>query len=288
MIYLALSILISSLLFVIFKLFDRFQVNTSHAIVVNYFVAHICGMLAYSGNLKHIEIPSQGWFGGAVFLGLLFILVFNIMALTSQRNGLSVASVAGKMSVVVPVAFAVVVYKERLGSIKIMGIVLALIAVYLTSMKNKRGVSIQRKTLWLPFLLFFGSGVIDTAIKYFETRYVAEGDVPIFSATIFAFAACMGMLFILKEVIRKRFHFEWKSMLGGIVLGVPNYFSIYYLLKALQAEGLESSTLFTINNVAIVMLTTLFGLFFFEERLLKKNWLGIGIAVVAIILVSYR
>ena len=287
MIYLALSILISSLLFVIFKLFERFKLNTLHAIIINYVVAHIAGMLDYRGGLTYETVLGQDWFTGAIFLGVLFIAVFNIMALTSQRNGLSVASVAGKMSVVIPVVFAVLVYKESLGWVKILGILLALVAVYLASMRSEKGVHIRRSTLLLPFILFLSSGIIDTSIKYFETRFVADGDVPIFSATIFGFAAIAGIIIMIVQVFQRKFRFHWKNILGGIALGIPNYYSIYYLLKALQVEGLESSTLFTINNVAIVMLTTLFGLLFFKERLIAKNWIGIVIAIISIILVSY-
>ena len=66
---------------------------------------------------------------------------------------------------------------------------------------------------------------------------------------------------------------------------MPNYFSIVYLLKALSTDGMESSTAFTLNNVGIVILSTLFGLFIFKEKLIWKNWLGIVIAIVSILLV---
>ena len=58
------------------------------------------------------------------------------------------------------------------------------------------------------------------------------------------------------------------------------------LLKALQFEGFESSTIFTVNNVAIVMLSTLIGLSFFKEKLIAKNWIGIGLAIISIALVT--
>ena len=77
------------------------------------------------------------------------------------------------------------------------------------------------------------------------------------------------------------------KILGGIILGIPNYFSIVYLLKALGTDGIESSTAFTVNNVGIVVLSTLLGLFLFHERLSLKNWLGIFTAVLSVYLVFY-
>lgn len=286
MIYLLLSIIISSSLFVVFKLFELFKIDVLQAIVVNYLVAFCIGYSLSNINISLQEIPNQSWFLGALFLGILFILVFNIMGLTAQQNGVSVASVAGKMSVVVPVLFGVFFYKESVGFVKITGIVLALVAVYLTSTKEKTK-SVEKQYLVYPILLFLGSGIIDTFIKYVETNYVQDGGVPIFSATIFIFAFAFGILLILSKKIISNVKLAWKNVVGGIVLGIPNYFSIDFLLRALKTDGLESSTLFTINNVSIVLLTTIFGLLIFKEKLLPKNWIGIVMAVISIFLVVY-
>lgn len=284
MIYLVFSILISSFLFVIFKLFEVYKINTLQAIVTNYMVAFCIGILISDVKISIVKIPSQPWFFGAFLLGILFISVFNIMALTAQKNGLSVASVAGKMSVIVPVVFGVFMYDESLNFLKIFGILLALFAVYLTSVKEKS--FINKGYLLYPILLFIGSGFIDTGIKFVETTYVPKGGVPLFSATIFLFAFVFGVVILIFKAIKKEFSFSFKNIVGGIVLGIPNYFSIDFLLRALQTEGLESSTLFTINNVSIVLLTTLFGLFFFKEKLIAKNWIGIFIAITSIVLMS--
>ena len=285
MFYLLISICISSFLFVIFKLFDVLKVNTFQAIVVNYFVAAVLGFYLSNNSVSFQEIPNQPWFIGAFLLGIMFILVFNIMALTSQKNGLSVASVSSKMSVVIAIVFGVWYYEESLGFIKLLGILLALIAVYLTSVKEKKETTVKQVSLLFPILLFFGSGAIDTSLKFIETRFVEEGGVPLFSATIFGCAFILGMIILLYQIIRGAFRLEFKNILGGILLGVPNYFSIVYLLKALSTDGMESSTAFTLNNVGIVILSTLFGLFIFKEKLIWKNWLGIVIAIVSILLV---
>ncbi len=285
MIYLILSILASTAIFVIFKLFNRFKINTLQAIVVNYITASIFGILSYDSKINTSEILDSNWFYGAIFLGFLFISVFNLMALTAQRNGLSVASVAGKMSVIIPVIFGLYAYNESLGFQKLIGIILALFAVYLTAVKAKSSIS-TRQGLLLPFLLFLGSGVIDASIKYFETAYVPENGIPIFSATIFACAGSIGFLILIYKALNKSFKFEIKNVFGGVILGAINYYSIIYLLKALQYEGFESSTLFTVNNVAIVMVSTLFGLFLFKESISKKNWIGISLAIVSILLVT--
>lgn len=286
MIYLLLSVLASSVIFVIFKLFQRFEVNTMQAIVINYFFACLVGFFGFMQETEISLIPTKLWFPGTLILGALFIIVFNLAAITTQRSGLSVVAVATKMSVAIPVIFGVILYDESTGILKVTGIILALIAVYLSSIKTREGIAIKTKNLVFPLLVFLGSGIIDTMIKYLETTYVAKDDVALFSTTIFAIAGIIGISILIGQAALGKLRVTGKNILGGIILGVPNYFSIYFLVLALRSEGFESSTVFTINNVAIVLVSTLLGIVLFKERLLRKNWIGIILAIISILLVA--
>tara|TARA_B110000091_G_scaffold66125_1_gene72774 strand:+ start:635 stop:1498 length:864 start_codon:yes stop_codon:yes gene_type:complete len=286
LIYLLLSILASTIIFIIFKLFEKFNINILQAIVVNYCIAFTTGILAYKGTITISQLPNLDWFYYTLVLGALFIIVFNLMAITTQRSGLSVVAVATKMSVVIPVLFGLLYYNENLGAIKLFGIGIALIAVYLTSNKSDQRTVINGKLIVLPILVFVGSGIIDTSIKFLEDAYVANNDVPLFSAIIFLAAAIIGFIIIIIQVMSGNFKFEFKNVIAGICLGVPNYFSIYFLVKTLRSDILESSGIFAINNVSIVTLSTFAGIFIFKEKLIKKNWIGIGLAILSIILIS--
>ena len=178
MIYLFLSVFFSTSIFVIFKLYHRFKIDNLKAIMVNYLVAFVLGFLFSEKQVPLETVVSKEWLPGALSLGFLFIVVFVLMAKTSQINGLSVASVAGKMSVVIPIIFGVLVYQESLSLLKVFGILLALTSVNLVSVK-KESLSFKESFL-LPLLLFLGSGVIDTTIKFVEVNYVPESEVSVF------------------------------------------------------------------------------------------------------------
>ncbi|MEJ1222170.1 DMT family transporter [Sediminicola sp. 1XM1-17] len=285
MLDLALSVLFSSSLFVIFKLFSKYNVQTMFAIVTNYIVACLFSTLFYEDNIAITDIPKKPWFIYTLALGILFIMVFNIMAKTSQKIGVSVASVAAKMSLVIPVLVGVLVYKEVLGPLKILGIIMALAAVYFASIRS-RTITIKMENLVLPLLVFMGSGLVDTSIKYLQVTFMEKGDFPLFCTTVFGAAGITGLIFILIKSYQEPLKLNLKNMLGGLVLGIFNYFSIYFILRALQNDFINSSSIFTINNVAIVLLSTIFGILFFKENLSKKNWFGIGLAVISIILVA--
>jgi drug/metabolite transporter (DMT)-like permease len=285
LIYLLLSILFSSGLFVIFKFFSIYKIDVLKAIVINYITAFILGFLFSESNFSILEVSNQPWFLGSIFLGILFVAIFFVMAMTSQKNGVSVASVAGKMSVVIPVFFGIFLYNESFSFLKITGIFIVLIAVYLTSFKEEKSIS-QKNTLLFPVLLFLGSGTIDTVLKYIEINFVSKEDVSIFSGSLFGIAAIVGCLFLLIQQIKQPTSFGIKNLIAGILLGVPNYFSIIFLIKSLQTRGFESSMLFTINNVGIVVLSTIFGVVLFKEHFSLKNKIGIALAIFGIIMVA--
>lgn len=285
MIYLIFSILFSTSLFVIFKYFDIYKIDTLKAIVVNYLVAFAFGFSLSEITFSFNEIPEKPWFFGAIILGALFVAIFFVMANTAQQNGVSVASVAGKMSVVIPVVFGVLLYDESVTYLKIIGILIALTSVYLASVKEEKS-TFNKAGLLFPILLFLGSGIIDTTLKYVQVNFVQNNEASLFSGSLFGFAAFFGLLILLIKTLQKREPFGFKNIIAGIVLGIPNYFTIVFLIKAMQTSGFESSTLFTINNVSVVVVSTLVGLLLFKEKFSLKNKIGVALAIMGIVLVT--
>jgi drug/metabolite transporter (DMT)-like permease len=282
---LLLAIVFSCSLFIVLKSFSKFNINTFQAIVVNYLVAFSIGILNSNTNFNYKEILAKEWIYGSLFLGFLFIVVFFIIGKTSQKNGVSVASVASKMSLIIPILFGIFFFKESIDLIKIAGIIIALIAVFFTTKKEKGTINTSNFTL--PILLFIGTGITDTSINFIQKNWVNPEDNALFSSITFLFAFTIGLLLIIIQSIKKRIVIAPKNILGGIVLGVPNFFSIYFLLNALQSPDFESATLFTLLNIGVILLTTIFGLLLFKEKLNKNNYLGILLAILALFLVTY-
>ncbi len=285
MIWLGLSIATSSLLYVIFKYFAVYDVNRLHAIVFNYLIAFITGIIAYRGDFSIDEIMNAGWLPFSIGLGILFITIFNVMALTSQKSGLSVAAVASKMSLIIPVIAGVWLYEESLGWVKAVGLVVALISVVLSSLKKREDTKLNKSLLILPLLLFAGSGAIDTIIKYAETTFVSDGKEPLFSAVCFLSAFTVGVGILIYEAFSGRF-IESKSIVAGIVLGIPNYFSIFFIIMALKTD-MASSVVWPINHVGTVLLTSVLGIVLFRERMSVRNYLGVGLAIAAIVVIAF-
>ena len=207
------------------------------------------------------------------------------MAVTAQKQGLSVVSVASKMSVIIPIGMGVIIYHEVLSALQAAGILLALISVYLVSVKTDHPIKVKTSFL-LPAMVFLGSGIIDSALKYFENFYLTPDTIALFSACIFLFAALFGALWIFGFEGRYNKMVPLKSILAGILLGIVNYYSVYFLIQALKIEWLNSATVFTINNVSIVAISSLIGIMIFKEDVSNLNLIGIFLALASIILIS--
>lgn len=277
----------STLIYVAFKTFSNYNINTLNALIFNYFTAFILGFSIQSTPVKLSELPQFQWFIPAACLGVLFILIFYLMVMTTQKHGMSVVSVASKMSLSIPVIFVIFYYGESLTLLKVLGIILALISVYLVSAKTKDGLKVNTSALLLPFAVFLGSGIIESSIKVLQNDYVPKIETPVFSASLFFFAALTGSIIFIIRFFKTKELFRIKDVIGGIALGIPNYFSIYFLIEALRNPNLDSSIVFVINNVSIVVLSTIVGILLFKEHLFRKNKIGIGLALLSIILVAF-
>lgn len=286
MIALIFSVISSTLIYVAFKTFPKYEINTLNALIFNYFTAFTLGYSIQSTPVKLLEITDIPWFIPAACLGVLFIVIFYLMVMTTQKHGMSVVSVASKMSLSIPVIFVIFYYGEAISFLKILGILVALFSVYLVSAKSNDGLSVKTSALFLPFGVFLGSGVIESSIKVLQNDFVPQVETPVFSASIFLFAALTGTLIFIVRFFRTKKLFNVKDLMGGICLGIPNYFSIYFLIEALRNPDLDSSIVFVINNVSIVVLSTFVGILLFKEHLFKKNKMGIALAILSIVLVA--
>ncbi len=286
MIYLISAILSSTLIFVTFKVFKKFNIDIMQAITINYVIASAFGFLFLTKPVDISTIPQQPWFYPVVFVGIMFIVVFNIFAQSSQKAGVAITAVASKMSVIIPVFIGFSFFHENINWLKISGIIIAIIAFYLILKKDKT-IKVNKRYLLLPLLLFLGNGTNDTLLKYIQHFFInTQEDYIIILTLIFLIALCLGAVFlIIRSFTNKKRIFTVPAILGGVILGLLNWGSTYFFLKGLSA--IDVSVFIPVLNVGIVTLSSLVGFFIFKETLKIRNIIGIIIAVLAIFLITY-
>jgi len=284
MIPLILSITCSTLIFVIFKLFDKFKIDTFQAIVFNYFTAFACGILLYGNEWTPAAMNNTTWIYFAIICAILFISLFFLMGTSSQKNGVAITSVAVKMSMAFSILLMILLYSEEVTVLKLSGIVLAFLGIYLVSSPSKSG---QRSSaLWMLAVLFIGSGFLDFSINYIQKSVLTDLTPSVFSAISLGMAGVLGSLFLAVKLIRKQSTFAIKNVIGGLILGIPNYFSIYLLMLSYKSTGWADSTVLAVTNVSVVLFSAIIGFIIFKEQSTVKKLLGLAAALIAIGILS--
>lgn len=281
MFYLVFSILSSTLIIISFKLMARYKVSILQAITVNYLVASIFGYLSEPEAFSFLDIPAKPWFSMAILIGITLILGFNLFALSAAKAGVVITAIASRMSVLIPVFAGFILFGEPMEALKIIGIILALFAFYLTFLKKDK-VRINIKVILLPFLMFIVMGTNDTLMKIAETFSIGR-DFVLFLSTSFLISLLLGVIVLI--VKSKNEKFELKNIFVGIGLGLLNWYSTFYFLKGLDL--FDISIVVPVINVGIVALSSIAGYFFFREKLSTINWVGIFIAMLAIFLMAF-
>ncbi|MCD4725226.1 MAG: EamA family transporter [Bacteroidales bacterium] len=284
MIFLILTILQSTAIFAVMKLFARFKIDNWQAITVNYIIACLFGFIIYEGELTASMLMEKSWFIFAMILGMTFIFTFFIFALSSQKVGVALTSVASKMSVIIPVIAGIILLNEQVSIFAITGIVLALIAFYLT-LGGGANSSFPRKYVILPVLLFIGNGINDTIMKYSEYHFIENSnELTLFLAVIFLTSLIMGFIISTARYAHKKRPVSYKTIIAGTILGLLNFGSTFYILKSMGVY--ESAVVFPVANAGIVSLSALTGYILFREKLNRMNWAGILLAILAILLIA--
>ena len=304
MIFLLLTIALTATLILAFSVFDRLGIDRTVAIVANYWTCVVCGSLASSGFPVNEQSLHKGWALPAFVLGSLFFALFNLIGWCIVKAGVAATSVANKLSMVIAVAASVWLYEEELGIGKVAGIVLALPAVYLATRsraaKGEQGSKAAMSAVLLALaVVFIGSGIADSMVKWTEVNHLKAGsEHRAYLVHLFLAAAVLGTLTLAAQWGRKRRGSSHpntnaqksvvlKSVVGGVVLGIPNYFSIFTLIRLLQQpDFLQSSAAIPVVNIGVVVVSTLAALVFFREKLTRTQIIGLFLSVAALLLIA--
>lgn len=294
MIPLLLAVACTVSLFLFMRGFPLVGVNPVHAVLVSYLTCVLTGLalLPDSGQLRTVD-----WLGLPTLLtfslGAVFVATFLLIGQTTLKVGVTAASLAMNVALVVPVLFSLFVFRnasKEFTLLNYLGLVLAVVAVALASVQKPgpgRG-SVAKGAMLLPLVLFAVAGANSTLINFMSMTFYKPDQSALFTAI-----ACMGAILVSMAVLSWRAAFagdtiSWRSVAGGLVLGVPNALSLYFLLAALQSFGNSGAFVFPIFNILNMLAASGSARLLFGEKLLPVNRLGLAMAVVAVGLISYQ
>ena len=286
MIYLVLAIVFSSGVFVAMRFFKRFELDNHQALMWNYVFAVVTGFLICKHYDTLPQLVREPWFGLSILTGFWFIFTYLLMTASTQTSGITITSLSSKLSVVLPTLAGILIFQERLNLRVSMGILLALVALVLVVGGGEKSHDNNLKNKWLlPVLIFFGTGTGDILMKLNEQRNAAD-NMGFMIVFIYLIAMVFGIILVAHDLFSGKTKWQSKNLLGGIALGVINFFSTYCVFHAMRY--FDNVVLFPIYNIGVVCLTALIGWLLFKEKLTWKNYLGLAIAIVAVVLITVR
>jgi drug/metabolite transporter (DMT)-like permease len=286
MAYLLLAAICSVLVSVLLKLARRFGIDVGQAIAWNYVVAVGLSALVFAPAPAALRTAGATW-PALLGLGVLLPTIFLALAGSVRRAGIVRSEVAQRLSLLLSLLAAFVLFGEPPSATKGLGIALGL-AGLAGLVWRPAGHATTDPTAgaghWAyPLLVFAGFGVIDVLFKR-----VAQAGVPLGAALLAMFMLALAVALILQgwRLARAGVRPDARSLAAGLLLGSFNFANILFYLRAHQALPGRPALVFAGMNLGVVGLGALVGLLAFRERLSRVNLAGLGLAVVAIALLA--
>lgn len=306
--FLVLAVVCSLAIGMIFKHGGRRGFDRLALLTVNYAAAMVlAALLLARGAASAAPAPPSAAPPALVALGLgmgvLFIVGFFLLALATEEAGMSLAIGVMRVSVVIPFLASWAVWGEVPRPAQGAGLLLAGVAFFLIARRTRPGSTrapanapqvreparplsarFDLRVLAILALLFLAGGTVDVLMKTFDEAFGGAGHRPFFLLLVFAAAFAVGAVGVGTKRVRTG---QWPPLpvVGwGILLGLVNYGSVEFLLLAI--ERLSGPFVFPANNISLVIGAALLGVFVWKERLSRFNWMGLGLAAVALFLLS--
>lgn len=279
MIYVLISILCSVTVGVLFKLAARYSINVQQAIAWNYLTAILLCIFFFKPDIHTLKLPASALY---YLLGILLPTIFWILSRSVKEIGIAKTDIAQRLSLVLPLLAAYLIFQEKFSAVKIAGLLLACVSVFL--MLFNKGKGHRNSSIFFPLMVFLGFGTVDILFKKLAT----DTTMPYTSILliVFCIAFPIAMLSASYQVLKSNQRFAIVNLLYGILLGLFNFSNIFFYLKAHKAFAQQPSVVFASMNIGVVVLGTLLGYFMFREKLNKLNFVGVALAVIAIILIT--
>ena len=278
MVFLILSIICSVSVGVIFKMARRYSINIPQIIAANYLFAWALCYFFFSPDFTAVGVDAP-W-GIYISLGILLPSIFLFLAASIKYMGIVKTDAAQRLSLFIPILAAWLIFGEKFNALKLIAFGIAFPALLLILTKPTENT----KNKWMyPALVLIGFGLIDILFK----QIALFTNLPYTSSLFIVFGLALAIMLLVVgfEMVLKKVKLNYKNLLFGSLVGIFNFGNILFYLKAHQSFAENPSTVFAGMNMGVIIIGSLTGIFIFKEKLSKMNYLGLFLALIAIVLI---
>ncbi len=288
MLYLVFSVCCSVLVSVLLKLAPRQRLDMAQVVTWNYLLASVLSLVLLRPSLASLQTAHAPWLA---LLGLAVTLptIFLVMARAVTRAGIVRSDVAQRLSLLLSLLAAFLVFGETANGWKLAGLGLGLLAIVGISVRPRATAAAatapggERAWPWL-LAVWVGYALVDIMLKQ-----VALSGTP----SMAALTASFGLAFVLMLALQLWRHasgvspLQWRNVGAGALLGLLNFGNILFYVRAHQHLPDSPAVVFAGMNIGVVVVGALVGVLAFGERTSVWNRVGLGLAVVGIGLIAW-
>ncbi|MDY5422717.1 EamA family transporter [Hornefia butyriciproducens] len=215
----------------------------------------------------------------ALYNGPLMVAGLYYITYSIRTNGTPISTTFNRLGILIPTGVSILIFRESPGSIQLVGILIAVFSIiYINSGKEKREHN-HVKSMPLLFGIFFIGGLIDLNSKLYDVY----GDNTLKDHyTFYTFAICIAAS--LLTALAKDRSVHWNDILIGILIGVPNAFTLSLTLKAV--ELLPAYIVFPAASAGVILIVNLINYFILHEGLSRQEKIATGLIAIALVMIN--
>ncbi len=287
MLALLIFIFSSTSLFLVFRSLGKGH-DPLQVILFNYLFCILFSLLSgFQDNSIHLSsIPESSWLLPALGLGLAFLLNFFLTQQSIEKMGLGVSSVANKLSLILPFFFTLLMNGKEPGFRALGGLLLCIPAIFLSAGKGKSAAPGTQAAYYrlLPLAIFLGTGLTDILTQWINENLLSPEEEAAFVLMVFSGAFLSAGFLSIYRLLKGQMVLSFRNLLPGFLLGLPNIISYKSILAALNAFNHQGNLVFPVANLGVIVLTGLVSVLYFKDKVSNRNFVGMGLALFALLL----
>lgn len=222
----------------------------------------------------------------AFFFGLSMagVAITTIKALRSGPMSLTV--LFGNFSAVIPILFGFLFWHEPVSLLKASGILLMFVSIYFIVNPD---VNVKVSKTWV---LFAGLYALTTGLmalfQLFQSKRMGGEEAAMFLFWGFTFATLWMIVYLVfcnkKPETKMTIRLLSRENLNGLIVGIFGGISHICTMKVLTV--LDSTVFYPVKDGLCLVCNTLLGYFLFKERIHKKQFAGLVLGSIAIMILT--
>lgn len=278
LVYLGLAVASSGGVAVTLKAAEQREISRAPLLALNYLVCTLT-VLAWGGWWAAGD-NSPGVWGLGSLIGLLYVVSLWLFQRAIESEGLALSTTLMRLSAALPTLGSLLIFGEKAELVQLAGISLAFLSLPLASRKPIRPGPFGNEVVHGPgwgLALFAVYGITDFMFKI-QAELIPGTDPQGFMTGIFVTA----FVLTLPGLIRAG-RPNGRTLFWGTVLGTTNMLATFFWIEVLAVT--PGSVAYPTLGLGVIAVSTTAGLVIWREKLRPANWIFLGLACLAVVLI---